>query len=191
MVVGQILPQCAPTTAAAQLASDSRAAGRSYFPRSSRQSTGRASGTHVCTPFHQCHPAVLRFSRVQSLEILRVRGDRKPPCSEKYRKHGGFYTFSRQTRRGLRDFACLRSRNERILVRTDFELSGLPEAQWPGIIDETFSFHNDGKELADFGMLNQDILTICQSQPTIGKAIETVALHLAPGDDVHLQDLSE
>ena len=47
MVVGQILPQCPPTTAASQLADDSRLTGRGDLLRNSRNGTGGASGTHA------------------------------------------------------------------------------------------------------------------------------------------------
>jgi len=57
MVVGQILPQHSPTTTASQLADDSRFAGGGHLLRSLGNGTGGASGTHLCTPFRQCHPA--------------------------------------------------------------------------------------------------------------------------------------
>ena len=82
------------------------------------------------------------------------------------------------------------SRNERILVRPDFELVGVDRGDWPGIIEETFSFHNSGKELADCELLRTDIEQLCREVPTIGKAIETIGLKLRESGP-RLQDLSE
>ena len=46
------------------------------------------------------------------------------------------------------------SRNTRILVQGDFEVQGPARAEWPDIIKETFSFHNNEKDLADFEILD-------------------------------------
>jgi hypothetical protein len=82
------------------------------------------------------------------------------------------------------------SRNERILLRPEYELVGLPHSEWPQVIEETFSFHNRGRELADFNILRADLDDICQREATIGKAIEEIGLSIG-GSDYPLQDLSE
>lgn len=82
------------------------------------------------------------------------------------------------------------SRNERILVRGDFELAGVNRSDWPEIVQETFSFHNAGRELADFGVLYPDLEDVCKSELTIGKAIEKIGLKLGQSK-LRLQDISE
>ncbi len=82
------------------------------------------------------------------------------------------------------------SRNTRILLEPDFELVGLPRDEWPEIIEETFSFHNEGKELADFDVLTSDTESTCRVASTIGDAIEQIGSRI--GEPLYrLQDLSE
>jgi hypothetical protein len=82
------------------------------------------------------------------------------------------------------------SRNDRVLVRPNFELQGVQREDRPAIIEETFSFHNSGRELADCALLRPDIEKVCAGAPTIGKAIETIGTQLAQ-PSTRLQDLSE
>ena len=82
------------------------------------------------------------------------------------------------------------SRNERILLRRDFELVGIPREEWPPVIEDTFSFHNEGKELADFGILKAGIETVSQQSDTIGRAIEQIGLQLSAPRS-RLEDISE
>lgn len=84
--------------------------------------------------------------------------------------------------------AC--SRNTRLLVSSRFSVSGPPKSDWSRIVEETFSFHNDGKPLADFGIVAPDIDAIVRHTPTIGRCLESTAQ--AVGRCVPtLQDLSE
>lgn len=96
-------------------------------------------------------------------------------------------TTSRQFQKQLSDAT---SRNTRILAQSDFEIAGPDRHEWPDIIRETFSFHNDGHDLADFEILDTDVNTAASQTATIGGAIRTVGRSLA----VHVQapmDLSE
>jgi len=45
------------------------------------------------------------------------------------------------------------SRNRRILLSSDFVLTGPDRGEWPAIIEETFEFHNGGRPLADYEVL--------------------------------------
>jgi hypothetical protein len=88
------------------------------------------------------------------------------------------------------DLATATSRNERILLRSDFELVGPPKAEWAEIVEETFAFHNQNQPLADFEILREDIETIADTAPTIGSTIEEVADRLG-AYTTRLQDLSQ
>jgi len=68
--------------------------------------------------------------------------------------------------------ASATSRNRRILVSADFELVGPTIADWPQIIEETFRFHNQDKDLADYEILDSDLRQISQGEDSIGDAIE-------------------
>lgn len=81
------------------------------------------------------------------------------------------------------------SRNRRILVAPDFELKGPSKAEWPGIIEETFSFHNSDAPLADFDILLKDLEDISRERETIGEALERVGERIA-GKTPGLQDIS-
>jgi hypothetical protein len=59
-------------------------------------------------------------------------------------------TTSREFRANLQDAT---TRNRRIVAANDFELRGPERADWAAIIEETFSFHNQEKILADFEIL--------------------------------------
>ena len=71
------------------------------------------------------------------------------------------------------------SRNTRILVQGDFEVQGPARAEWPDIIKETFSFHNNEKDLADFEILDSDVKFIANEATTLGSAIGQVGRQLA------------
>ncbi|MFF3449010.1 hypothetical protein ACFYXJ_17980 [Streptomyces sp. NPDC002667] len=77
------------------------------------------------------------------------------------------------------DLATATSRNERILLSGDFELSGPARDEWPEIVEETFAFHNKNQPLADFEVLSSDVEGFSDKSPTIGAAIEKVAEELA------------
>jgi adenylate kinase family enzyme len=88
------------------------------------------------------------------------------------------------------ELASATSRNERILVSSNFELLGPPRDEWAEIVEETFAFHNHEQPLADFEVLRSDIELLADGAPTIGRTIELVAGRL--GDyTTHLQDLSK
>ncbi|MCP1182939.1 ATP-binding protein [Paenibacillus sp. 1781tsa1] len=77
------------------------------------------------------------------------------------------------------------SRNKRILLSDDFIISGPVKEEWPSIIEETFSFHNSENSLADYGILEPDLVDIGLRCNTIGAAIEKVGSLLASNiDDV-------
>lgn len=81
-----------------------------------------------------------------------------------------------------RDFQHLLSaattRNRRLLVEAGFELHGPPRQDWSNIVEETFSFHNNGKSLADYEILAEDISTIGNAAETVGAAVEGVGTRL-------------
>ncbi|WP_380278660.1 hypothetical protein [Kitasatospora purpeofusca] len=77
------------------------------------------------------------------------------------------------------DLAAATSRNERILLARDFELTGPQRSNWAEIVEETFAFHNRNQPLADFEVLTSDVEEISDKSPTIGAAIEAVAEKLA------------
>ena len=82
------------------------------------------------------------------------------------------------------------SRNERILLASDFELGGPEQSDWAEIVEETFAFHNQEQPLADFGVLRANIESIADEEPTLGKTMERVGALL--GEQVAgLQDLSK
>lgn len=82
------------------------------------------------------------------------------------------------------------SRRTRILVSPDFEIFGPAREMWPAIVDETFSAHNHGKELADFEILDTDIAQISGKSDTLGTTILTVAEKLALHTE-NMTDLSD
>jgi len=82
------------------------------------------------------------------------------------------------------------SRNKRILLSSDFSITGPEKKDWPKIIEETFTFHNSEKSLADFGIIENDIIEISYDTQTIGSAIEAVGIQL--GEHLHdVQNFSE
>lgn len=86
------------------------------------------------------------------------------------------------------ELAAATSRNARLLARGDFELEALPRSDWPDVIEETFDFHNEGSELADFEVLRPNLEDVARAAPTLGTAIEATGNRFG-GDG--LQDLSE
>ena len=64
------------------------------------------------------------------------------------------------------------SRNRRILASSGFEIASLPRSEWPGIIEETFRFHNQEKILADYEVIEADLTEISDNCQTLGSAIE-------------------
>lgn len=89
-----------------------------------------------------------------------------------------------------RSLAGATTRNARILIDPDYELVGPDRTTWSQIIEETFEFHNDGKPLADEGVLQTDIDEIGEASATIGETMLKVGRELGsavPG----LHDLSK
>ncbi|NAZ82924.1 ATP-binding protein [Kineococcus sp. R8] len=86
------------------------------------------------------------------------------------------------------ELAAATSRNSRLLARADFELEALPRSDWPDVIEETFEFHNEGSELADFEVLRPNLEDVARKAPTLGTAIEETGDHFSADG---LQDLSE
>lgn len=87
-----------------------------------------------------------------------------------------------------KELAEATTRNSRLLVSESFELEPLARASWPDVIEETFEFHNEGRELADFQVLRSDIVLTSDSAPSLGTAIEQLGDHF---DDEGLQDISD
>ena len=87
-----------------------------------------------------------------------------------------------------RELAAATSRNSRLLVADSFELEPLARADWPDVIEETFEFHNESRELADFQVLRSDIVAASESAPSLGTAIEVLGDNF---DDEGLQDISD
>lgn len=87
-----------------------------------------------------------------------------------------------------KELAAATTRNSRLLVDATFELQPLETSDWPDVIEETFEFHNEGRELADFQVLRGDIEEISKTAPSLGTAIEEVGDHF---DDDGLQDISQ
>lgn len=83
------------------------------------------------------------------------------------------------------------SRNTRILLRPEFEISGPARELWPDIIEETFQVHNDGKDLADFEIIRNDLTDVTSPEhSTLGSALEQIGQHLS-NYNPDLQDLSQ
>lgn len=82
------------------------------------------------------------------------------------------------------------SRNRRILVDSAYEVRGPSSEEWPAIITETFSFHNQGRHLSDYQILDPDLTEIGAEHTTIGSAIEEVGHRLA-SYATSLHDLSD
>lgn len=74
--------------------------------------------------------------------------------------------------------AAATSRNSRILVDAQFELVGPPEKEWPKIIEETFRFHNQDRDLADYEILEQDLQQVAFEEKSLGDAIEVAGERL-------------
>lgn len=84
--------------------------------------------------------------------------------------------------------AC--SRNARLLLQRSFTITGPDKGDWSRIVEETFSFHNHDRPLADFGIVSSDIDRFIQDTDTIGMCFETTAEALSRVLP-QLQDLSE
>lgn len=87
------------------------------------------------------------------------------------------------------DLVNATTRNQRILASPNFEIAGPDASDWPGIIEDTFSFHNKGAVLADYQLLEADLLDIGKQSATIGGAIEATGRRLSSNFPV-LQDIS-
>ena len=81
------------------------------------------------------------------------------------------------------------SRNKRILLQEHFEIHGPNREEWPPIIGETFRFHNQEKDLADYEILDIDLTDASKDANTLGSAIERVGERLYKATHT-LQDLS-
>lgn len=96
-------------------------------------------------------------------------------------------TTSREFQKSLADAT---SRNRRILLSNDFEIQSINRDQWPAIIQETFQFHNQERDLADYQILDADLFQIVDDTSTLGAAIEHTGAKLA-SHATTLQDLSD
>jgi hypothetical protein len=85
-------------------------------------------------------------------------------------------TTSRDFQKHLSDAT---SRNRRILVSDKFELTGPQRSNWPHIIEETFRFHNDDRDLADFEVLNDALTEMSHNSESLGDAIGVAGARLA------------
>lgn len=82
------------------------------------------------------------------------------------------------------------SRNKRILLSKNFSITGPAKPEWGKIIDETFSYHNSDKSLADYEIIDTDITEIAIDNDTIGSAIEAVGVKLSKNIE-SIQNLSD
>lgn len=82
------------------------------------------------------------------------------------------------------------SRNRRILLDSNFNISGPDKNEWPKIIEETFSFHNSEASLSDYEIIQNDLVDIGLDSSTIGEAIEMVGIKLGEQID-SLQNISD
>lgn len=82
------------------------------------------------------------------------------------------------------------NRNQRILVSRDFSLSGPDRSEWPGIIEDTFRFHNSDQDLADYEVLTHDLTEISLQTHSLGEAIHTTGEQLFAFNPA-LHDLSQ
>ncbi|MEZ6046787.1 MAG: hypothetical protein R3C11_14650 [Planctomycetaceae bacterium] len=82
------------------------------------------------------------------------------------------------------------TRNKRILQADNFEIYGPQKVEWPKIIEETFSFHNSEKQLADYTIIESDLTKLSHKATTIGECIEDVGRLLGEHLD-DLEDISE
>lgn len=91
-----------------------------------------------------------------------------------FNRHGWVFVWL-TTSRAFRDLlVAATTRNRRVLLAKDFEISGPPKADWGAIIEDTFEFHNGGKPLADFGLLPADVHDAVVEADTIGATIESI-----------------
>ena len=81
------------------------------------------------------------------------------------------------------------TRNKRLLTSDSFIIAGPSKAEWPQIIEDTFSFHNSETPLADYGIIEDDIRQIARTSDTLGHTIISVGNALGQHLD-SLQDLS-
>lgn len=77
------------------------------------------------------------------------------------------------------DLSSATTRNKRILVDDQFEIVSIERSEWPGIIQETFQFHNQEKSLSDYEVLEVDLGEISDGSPTLGACIEEIGSKLA------------
>lgn len=82
------------------------------------------------------------------------------------------------------------SRRRRLLAQSGFTITGPQRQDWPGIVSDTFSAHNSGKELADFQILDEDVKAAATGSPTLGASIERIGERLAEFD-AQVVDLSD
>ncbi|MGX1191573.1 ATP-binding protein [Metabacillus sp. SLBN-84] len=82
------------------------------------------------------------------------------------------------------------TRNRRILLDEEFTIHGPEKDDWPKIIEETFSFHNSEKSLADYGLIEPDLISIGFENKTLGSAIQDTGTRLSENLD-DIQNLSE
>ena len=71
------------------------------------------------------------------------------------------------------------SRNTRILLDRTFTITGPDRTEWPSIIADTFLFHNDGRDLADYQILDSDISDSAKTEVTLGTSITRIGELLA------------
>ena len=88
-----------------------------------------------------------------------------------------------------RELVTATTRNARILVASDFDLRGPPEGG-PGIVEETFEFHNGGRSLADYEILEEDVANVAETADTLGTTIQHIGTRAGSYHGIQLQDIS-
>ncbi|MET3145769.1 UNVERIFIED_ORG: hypothetical protein ABIB63_001567 [Xanthomonas axonopodis] len=96
-------------------------------------------------------------------------------------------TTSRDFQKHLADAT---SRNQRILISRDFLLQGPERNGWPAIIEDTFRFHNEGSNLADYEVLTPQLVDISHEGESLGEAIQLTGERLY-SYNASLHDLSK
>lgn len=107
---------------------------------------------------------------VESLSLLDRDRTRREPI---------LFIWLTTSREFQADLSAATTRNKRILVEEHFEIASVARSEWPGIIQETFQFHNQDKSLSDYEILETDLHEISNDAPTLGAAIEDTGSRLA------------
>ncbi len=158
---------------------------RTQLVQEVRAKANEFSGTPMIAVIDQFEEEAARQSRiprefVESLALL-DRGD--------LRENSILFIWLTTDRSFQSNLVNATSRNRRILASPNFEVDGPPVSDWPTIIADTFSFHNNGAVLANYQLLETDLGTSSKKAGTLGEAIEEIGRRLSAFTPA-LQDMS-